>query len=107
MAQPITTEEWIVVSVLMVRCVHVWKRSVRWRIDPVRRECGLVTLLARLDEENRAFLDFHVLPNMDRRKRFDISLADPWLNRGQPLPKLSAFYEVVAQVRTAKREADC
>ncbi len=90
------------VSVLIVRSVRVWKQSLRWQIDPVQHERSLVTLLARLDEENRSFLDFHIVPSMDRRKRFHVSLADPWLNRGQPLSNLSAFLTVMATVRSAK-----
>jgi DNA invertase Pin-like site-specific DNA recombinase len=89
----------LMVSVLIVRTVRVWRQTVRWRIDPVQHECGLVTLLARLDEENRSFLDFHIVPNMDRRKRFHLSLADPWLKRGQPLTDLRAFCTVAARVR--------
>ena len=90
------------VSVLIVRCVHVWKRSVRWQIDPPRHECSLVTLLARLNEENRVFMDFHVVPDMDRRKRFNISLSDTWLERGQPLAHLRSFCDIVASVCAAK-----
>src|ERR1035438_1905667 len=92
----------IAISLLIVRCVHVWKGSVRWQNDPVRHECGLVTFLARMDEENRAFLDFHVVPNMDRRRRFHISMSDTWLKRGQQLTNLRSFCEVVASVCTAK-----
>lgn len=92
----------LMVSVLIGRSVQTWKDAMRWRIDPVRPECGLVTLLARLDEVNRSFLDFHVLPNMDRRKRFDVSPGDPWLNRGQRLTDLPAFCKVVARVRADK-----
>jgi hypothetical protein len=73
---------------------------VRWQIDPVEQECGLVTLLARLDEANRSFLDFHIVPNMDRRKRFHISLGDPWLKRGQPLTTLTAFCKIAVSVAT-------
>ena len=93
----------LMVSVLIARSVHPWKQAVRWQIDPARHECGRVTLLARLDEENRSFLDFHIIPNMDRLKRFNVSLVDPWLNRGQRLPDLRAFPEVVERVRSAKR----
>jgi hypothetical protein len=78
---------------------------VRWRIDPVPHECGLVTLLARLDEENRSFLDFHVFPNMDRRKRFHIRPKDSWLERGLCLNELSEFWEVVDRVSATKRGA--
>jgi DNA invertase Pin-like site-specific DNA recombinase len=93
----------LMVSVLIGRSVRTWKDAIRWRIDPVRDECGLVTLLARLDEENSSFLDLHVLPNIDRRKRFDVSLCDPWLNHGQPLTDLCAFCEVAASVCRAVR----
>lgn len=92
----------LMVSILIVRSVQVGKRSVRWQIDPVRRECRLLTLLARLDAENRSFLDFHIVPNMDRHRRFHASLRDAWLNRGQPLPSLSGFLAAVARVRSAK-----
>ena len=40
----------------------LWKDTVRWQIDPVDHERKNITLLARLDLENRSFLDFYVLP---------------------------------------------
>jgi DNA invertase Pin-like site-specific DNA recombinase len=91
----------LTVAILIVRSVHVWKQTVRWIIDPVRHECRLVTLIARLDNENHSFLDFHVLPSLDRRKRFYISLCDPWLTRGQLLADMHRFLETVASVRAA------
>ena len=92
----------LMVSVVIARSVHQWKQTLRWQIDPVRHEYGLVTLIARLDEENRSFLDFHIVPNLDRLKRFNVSLVDAWLNRGQRLPDISAFPEVMARVRFAE-----
>lgn len=89
------------VSVIVARSVRTWKDAVRWRIDPVRHERRFVTLLARLDESNRSFLDLHVFPNIDRRKRFDISLSDPWLKRGEPLSDLLEFCKVVIRARAA------
>jgi hypothetical protein len=77
---------------------------VRWQIDPVRHECSHVTLLARLDEENRSFQDFHVLPEMDRLKRFHIRLTDPWLSRGLPLNDLSVFCTLVACICADKKD---
>lgn len=91
----------LTVSVLIGRPIQR-KRIISWRIDPARRECELVTLLARLDKENRSFLDFHVFPTMDRRARFHMSLVDPWLNRGEPLNDLLAFCSVVATVQGAE-----
>jgi DNA invertase Pin-like site-specific DNA recombinase len=93
----------LTVSVLIGRPVQI-KQTVRWRIETAKRECGFVTLLARLDRENRAFLDFHVFPTMDLRDRFHISLADPWLNDGAPLHDLLAFCRVVAIVRARNIE---
>jgi len=95
-----------IVSALVARSVRPWKETVRWRVDPVPQERKLVTLLARLDENNRAFLDFHVLPDMDRCRRFDISLKDLWLNRAHPLSDLLAFGEVVARVGTARQRSE-
>jgi DNA invertase Pin-like site-specific DNA recombinase len=85
-----------IVSVLISRSVRTWKETVRWRIDPVASECELVTLVARLDEQNRSFLDFHLFPNIDRRKRFHVTRADWWFKRGHLLGKLGEFYNVVA-----------
>lgn len=93
------------VSVLVARSIRVWKETVCWEIDPVRRERQHVTLLARLDKENRSLLDFHVLPHIDRPKRFHLQHNDPWLNRGRRLNDLSAFCTLVGQVRSAKKRA--
>jgi DNA invertase Pin-like site-specific DNA recombinase len=84
----------LTVSVLVARSVRVWKKTVRWRVDPVQHERGLVTLLARLDESNNSFLDFHVFPSVNRVKRFDLRLMDDWLNSGQRLSDLRAFCEL-------------
>ena len=85
-----------IVSVIVARSVRVWENTVRWRVAPVLQECKFVTLLARLDEGNCAFLDFHVFPEMDRCRRFDLCLRDRWLNRGQLLTDLRSFAQVVA-----------
>lgn len=92
----------LMVSVLIARSVHVWKQTVRWQIDPVWHERRLVTLLARLDEANCSFLDFHIVPDIDHSRRFHVSLADPWLDRAQQLTDLGGFCEVVENVRAAK-----
>jgi DNA invertase Pin-like site-specific DNA recombinase len=89
-----------IVCVLVARSVRPWK-ALRWRVNAVPHERKHVTLLARLGEGNRSFLDFHVLPNIDRCR--DISLGDVWLNRGQPLTDLHAFCKVVSRVDAAGR----
>jgi DNA invertase Pin-like site-specific DNA recombinase len=92
----------LVVSVLVAHSIRAWKETIRWQVDPVLHEREYMTLLGRLDHENQAFLDFHVLPNIDRPRRFHIRVDDGWLNRGVALTDMSAFCEVEARVRAEK-----
>ena len=93
----------LTVSVLIARSIRAWKETVRWQVDPVQHERRYVTLLARLGEGNQCFLDYHVLPSIDRPRRFHIRYADPWLSRGLELNDLSMLCTAVAQVRSAKK----
>ena len=93
----------LVISVLVAHSMRVGKDSVRWQIDPVRHERKYVTLLARLDEENRSFIDFHIFPGIDHLRRFRVSLKDNWLSRAKRLSELSRFCEVVNQVHAARK----
>lgn len=93
----------LLVSVLIARVVRTRQGTLRWQIVPTPRESKSITLLVRLDASNRSFLDFYILPNIDRRKRFRISLDDPWLRRGERMVDLSQFSEVVARARWARR----
>ena len=95
----------VTVAVVIARSIRVWKHTVRWRIDPTSHERKLVTLLARLDEENRTILDLFVFPKIDRRRRFDTRRDDPWLTHGVRLRNLSALRMVVARVRAGRRRA--
>lgn len=93
----------LIVSVIVARSVRVWKDTVRWLIDPVGHERLDVTLLARLDLANRLFLDFHVLPDVDRPKRFQISRVDPWLLRGVRLEDVGGLLVAVQAARHGLR----
>jgi len=77
-----------IVSVLIARSIRSWKNSIRWQVDPHSRERSSATLLARLTEDNERFLDFHVFSNIDPKRRFRLSLKDPWLRSGKKLPEL-------------------
>jgi len=78
-------------SILVARSIRVWNDTVRWQIDPVEDEREQITLLARLDNNNRSFLDFYILPSIDRPKRFHICQTDPWLLRGAHLDDLAGL----------------
>ena len=77
--------------------VRVWKDTTRWLVDPVEHERRLVTLLARLDVNNQAFLDFYLMPGINRRTRLRISSKDPWLKRGMPLRDLSQLCKLISR----------
>lgn len=92
----------LTVSVLVVPTILAWKSTIRWVVDPNRREAGLVTLLARLNKEHSGFMDFYVFPRITRQSRFRLSLDDPWLKSGVKLRNLSQFCDVVTSVANAK-----
>lgn len=87
-----------VVSVVIGRAIRVWKEAIRWQVEPHPHERSLVTLLARLNENNTAFLDYHVLPRMAGRTRFRLRLKDSWLKQGKRLRDLSELRRVVEQI---------
>jgi DNA invertase Pin-like site-specific DNA recombinase len=87
------------ISVLVARPFRPWNLSLRWLIDPVQCERKFVTLLARLNANKDAFQDFHVLPNVNRRKRFSIQLRDVWLHRGERLMSLWDLCQAIDRVR--------
>jgi DNA invertase Pin-like site-specific DNA recombinase len=91
-------QDGLIFSVLVARSLKVWKNTVRWIIDPVKHERSYVTLLARLDIDNSSFFDFHVLPNIDRSTRRQISQGDPWLSRGIRLYEMAGLLEAVMSV---------
>jgi hypothetical protein len=55
-------------------------------------------LIARLDESNSAFLDYHVLPRIEGRTRFRLRLKDSWLKQGIRLHDLSELHRAVEQI---------
>jgi hypothetical protein len=89
----------LTISVLVTHAVRTWRNAVRSQIDPVRREKRLITLLARLDTENRRIQDYHLLPNVNRSRRFTIKLKDQWLQRGMRLAELQHLFNAVERGR--------
>lgn len=91
------------ISVVVARPARMARGTLCWLADPPRHERRLITFLARLNPTQPSFQDFHVLPNIDRKKRFSIRRDDEWLKRGQPLPRLSDLLDVVEQVRESRK----
>jgi hypothetical protein len=71
-------------------------------VGPVRQECRLITLLARLNEQNEALFDFHLFPIIDRPHPFRLKLDDHWLKRSVRLYDLADFLKVVKKVASRR-----
>jgi DNA invertase Pin-like site-specific DNA recombinase len=84
------------ISILVCRAVRRANNSTRWQVDPVKRECDHMTLLAQLDETNAAFMAYYLMPNLDRNRRFTIQKTGSWLDRGL---RLSNLTELLAAAR--------
>jgi len=91
------------ISVVVARPVRMAGGTLCWLLDPSHDERRFVTLLARLNPTQPSFQDFHILPNIDRKRRFAIRRDDEWLKQGQPLPRLSDLLDVVEQVRKSRK----
>jgi DNA invertase Pin-like site-specific DNA recombinase len=96
-------ENRLMVSINIAPSFDAWKNTIRWQIEVIPRERRLITLLVRLGEGNKSCLDFHVFPNIDRKRKFRVSLSDAWLRRGKKLNELSEFCGVVAKVQAARQ----
>jgi DNA invertase Pin-like site-specific DNA recombinase len=91
------TQLWIrnlQVSVLVARSLRVRKNAIRWLIEPVLDELENVTLLVQMDEQNESIRSLHLLPGIDREKRFHIGLNDTWLERGIRLLDVRQFCDL-------------
>ena len=86
------------VSVLIARAAPYRAKTLRWIVQPVAYEQHYITLLARMDAENRSFRDFYVLPTLDKPKRFVLCEPDAWLGRGKQLAGLTEFLKVVGEI---------
>ncbi len=91
-----------VVSVVIARSTKRPDKSLYWEIRPSQCDWSSLTLMARLDEKNRSFLDYHVMPNFSPEHRVRFSLRDPWLKRVKRLRDISQFCEAIEQVRLSR-----
>jgi hypothetical protein len=70
----------------------------------VPRELHYVTLVARLDTENRQFFDYHVVRGFEQCRQFHIKQTDPLLLRGEKLGQLQDFCEAVFRLKDSEKE---
>ena len=95
------------VSVVIARAAPYRAKTLRWIVQPVAYEQQYLTLVARMDAENRSFMDFYVLPKLDKRKRFVLGEQDAWLGRGKKLATLADFLKVTGEIGMQSGKHSC
>ena len=84
-----------IVTVLIARSIKA--KPLIWQVDPVRRECRMVTLLALLNESNTTVQEMQLFKSLRRNRRFNVTENDPWLGTGVRLTVLD-FCESVRRL---------
>lgn len=88
------------VSVEVLRCFRSKKGQLRWAFNAHHHESQFVTLIARLNESNNGFHDFHIVPHLKRRTRCTVrEHGDKLLAGGRQLVSLVDFVQVVKAVQ--------
>lgn len=89
------------ISVIASRPFRIYKGAVRWLLKPVKDECQLVCLLARLNAECDSFIDMFVTPPVGKWTGFHVSESDPWLQNCVRLLDLEDFADAVEKTQHA------
>jgi DNA invertase Pin-like site-specific DNA recombinase len=82
-----------IITALIARAIKA--RVPIWQIDPVPRECGRVTLLVLLNDDNTSIREMRLFKRMHRDRRFNVKKVDPWLKSGLRLLTVLDFCEAV------------
>jgi len=87
------------IRVMVLRCERTRGRGIlRWPTHPEIGKANMLTLMARLDETNLAFLDFHVFLKFDRLSQLNIRQDDWRLISGVRLSSLRELMTVVKKL---------
>ena len=86
------------VSLITCRTFRGYKGTLRWLVKSSPEECQMITLLARLNEDNLSFKDFFVIPPIRSCACTALADRDPRLYNAVRVSDLSKFYESVANV---------
>lgn len=83
------------IAVVVSRHIYDYKNSDRWRFRCVAREYRLVTLIARLNRSNDAFMDFFVVPPLRSTRWVRLFANDSRLNMTIRLHHVGNFLAAV------------
>lgn len=91
------------VAVIVARCVRGYKGADRWQVKCVSSEIRLVSLLARLNQTNDAFLDLFLTPPFHTAKSIRFSRDDHRLKSAVRVGNLQGFAHAIETI-FARRE---
>jgi hypothetical protein len=77
------------VSLLMCPTLRTPNGNIRWRLTPASKERGYITLLCRLDAENREVHSLFMFSQIDWASTHRLRENDPWLANGMALRDFS------------------
>ena len=87
------------VAVHVCQSHRIESGELRWTLNLPRGERkDSMILLARLDANNRGFIDFHVLPGFPNPTTWTVQPDDPWFKKGGQACALVDFITVVRKV---------
>jgi hypothetical protein len=69
-----------IITAIIARAIKA--RGPIWQIDPVPRECGRVTLLVLVNDDNTAIREVRLFKRMHRDRRCNVKEVEPWLKSG-------------------------
>jgi hypothetical protein len=91
------------VAICVCQSHRIESGELRWTLNVPRGERDYsIILLARLDTNNHAVADFHVLPGSPNPTTWTIQPDDPWFKKGGQACALADFITAVKKVEEQK-----
>ena len=87
------------ITFYLCRSHRIGDGSLRWYLDTARNEVCKLSLVARMDADNSAFFDFHLLPCIRTATRLTLKCDDPRLLTGTRFTAVSQFLSAVKNLK--------
>lgn len=87
------------ITVYLIRSHHLLDGSLRWYLNTARKEFCRLSLVARLNQDNTAFFDFHLLPCFRSETRLTLKPDDKRLLGGVRFTEVGQFLAATNRFR--------
>ena len=92
------------IAVYVVRSSRIASGAFRWMFNVHPNDRDLVTLIARLDPENKWFQDFYLVPHLRHRTLITLKPEDQVLRRGVRLFSLAEFQRAATAILARRKQ---